>query len=196
VTGSAPRKPFLRGVGGCLAGLVTLAASFVAADALVSWAYSRPVAGPLPGEFPLVAMARPAPGAAAVPYLLNGASLARFRKDHPDHSFLLSVDGEDEIGRHLATAEQPYAEGLHITGLEVDQRSGRQRIEVQAPWHSDAVNVAVYETSGTDIMPVHARRGHMMSFVGPTMAAWVGLVAIAAVVKRMWLRRNDTARPA
>jgi hypothetical protein len=197
VTASAPRKPIIRGARGCLVGLVTVVGSFVIASLAVDRLATEPVTGALPSSFPMVAMAPPAPGAAAVPFLVTGGTLERFRKEHPEHSFLLPVGGGAEVGRHLRSMEQPYAEGLYVAAMSMTEKSGRQRIELNAPWHSDIDNVAAYETSGRDIVPIHTRTGHHLTFAARTTALGVTLaftiLLVAAIAERIWLRGKGAA---
>ena len=188
--GAQPRR---MGAGlGCLLFIVVFVVSLVGGTVLFAWLDRTPVRGAIPPGFPMIAMAASA-GGARVPFLVTGEHLARFKKDHPDHSFLLADGKERELAERLASSDPPYAAGLYLEGLQVDDAgNGRQRIAVNAPWNSDVTNLGVYETGGREITPLYRRSGNdfvagIRSVVLAFVLAFATLFVVAIADKvRAW----------
>lgn len=143
----------------------------------------------------MIALAGKASDAGRVPYLVTGEHLDRFRREHPDHSFLIPEGREHEIGQRLEGSDEQYAGGLFVDAFDVEPAGpARQRIEVSAPWNTDAINVGVYETTGREIMPLYARTSHSMIESGRSAALTIGLsfliLSVATVGEWIWLRKK------
>lgn len=159
--GTKRRRRVIRLPIGCLVGAVVSVASLFAAQALVERQGRQAVVrGALPKDFPVIVLAQPSPGAERVAHLVSAEHLDRFLAAHPDHSSLIAKGKERDVVSQLKSSDERLTAGLFFDSFNVEPlTSGRQLITLNAPWNTDAFNMARYETTDTDIIPHFVRRG-------------------------------------